>query len=163
MPELSNNAIIDVEYYKYYDGVDLTDENYPTEELHQFINQASHLMEREAKRKFRSETITELFDGDGTGTHRTINKRITTLTSLHYWDGDSFEEITSTNYDFTFEQESGLIYFRDGNIFRKASVINNWQGFIHSYDDNPFSFTAIAFSRPWISFLQALFFFSIKA
>ncbi len=129
MPALSDNAIIDVDYYKNYAGIDVSDD-FNDNELNQFINQASVLMESEAGRKFRSNDATEIFDGNDTVEYIVKQKRITTLTTLSYWDGDSWEDITSPDYVYDTVESTGKIYFTDGNTFWQG--VNNWKA-VYTY------------------------------
>jgi len=125
MPVLSDYAVIDVNYYKLYAGYELDDTNINDDELNQFINQASRLMEQEANRAFRSSTATEVFHGNGTVNYMVRQKRITTLTTLHYWDGTAWEAVASPTYEFDSVESTGLIYFTDGNVFHTGN--QNWK------------------------------------
>ncbi len=123
----NDNAIIDGKYYKVYADIDGKDSNFNDAELDQFIDQASTLMEQYCRRKFISASAIELFDGDGTNKHFVRQKRITTLTSLSYWDGTAFVAITAPTYVFDSVQDTGEMYFTDGSVFWKISTPNGWK------------------------------------
>jgi len=120
---LASNALIDLEYYRTVVQID-DSATFNSGAIESLINQASQMIETECNRKFitPSVAITEVFNGDGNRDHYVKNARIIATPTLKEWDGDSFE---TTSYTFTYDQDTGRVYFTDGNVFSRGK--NNWQ------------------------------------
>lgn len=76
--------------------------------------------------------VEEVDELTGTGTSRIYTRQapVTAVTSIHYWDGDSWEEMESTQYDFTFDEGTNIVRFTDGTTFHQASNnigFRNWK------------------------------------
>ena len=121
---LASNALITLEYFKTISKVAKDATTYPDEAIEALINQASQVLESECNCKLitPANAIDEIFDGNRDREHFVKNGRITTTPTLKEWDGDSFE---TTTYTFTYDGDSGKVYFTDGNVFNRGR--NNWQ------------------------------------
>lgn len=123
---LNNNALVDVAYFKLLLNISDGDTQYNDERLKQFINQASQLIETECNRKFITpeEAIDETFDGDSTKDYYVKNARVSETPILYYWESSSWVQLGSS-YTFTYSNDSGRVYFTDGNVFWQGS--DNWK------------------------------------
>lgn len=121
---LASNAIIDVDYYLRYIGVDVDDANVDTTITEQLINQASTSIESLCHRKFRSGSASDIFNGDGKTEYWVTEASVTAKPTIYYWDGDSWETLSASTYDWTYTS-TGRVYFTDGNGFSEG--IDNWK------------------------------------
>ncbi len=62
----------------------------------------------------------EILNGNGTSRLYTRNSPVQAVTTLEYWDGDSWAEYDSTTYPHSFKAGSNCIYFTQGHKFVKG-------------------------------------------
>lgn len=125
---LNANVLVSLAEFKIWLGIGSSDTG--TDSRNEAaINAASQDIESECRRKFitPSADLTEIFAGDGTREMYSINRPITTVTSIKYRDGVTGSTWTSVtgNWIYTIDTDAGRIYFTDGNIF--SSGWDNWQ------------------------------------
>lgn len=98
------------------------------------IDSATAWIENQTGRTFEiadnPSPVEEIDELTGTGVSRIYTRQapVTALTSLHYWDGDSWEEMESTQFDFTFDASTNIVRFTDGTKFHKGNdQFRNWK------------------------------------
>jgi len=121
---LADNALISVDYLRQYVEADEDDSAIPPELLITYINAASYMIERFCGRKFitPSAAVDEIFDGNGVHEYYVTNCPITETPSVYYWSLTTF---VSTTYTFTYDGDTGRVYFTDGSIFDEG--VDNWK------------------------------------
>lgn len=110
-PTLAANALIEVEEYLNYAGIspDNPDLNEPLMFMH--INAVSQALETYLGRKVcPTQDANDTFYGDGEADYYVDHMRINAAPTLYYWDGDSWEEMTTSSYPREYLGAKGLIW-----------------------------------------------------
>lgn len=126
---LAPNALITLDEAKEFLGIEKELSDIQRAQYENYINAISQFVENYCRRKFiaSGSAITEIFDGDGTVEYYAKNIPISgTIVagdiSYRSGTGDVWMPTTGT---FSYDSQSGRIYFTDGNIFSKGK--DNWK------------------------------------
>lgn len=108
---LASNALIDTDYLTQMTTRTVDAGN--TAFVEELINQASDLAEQIARRKLASQTITEVYDGNGG--YRLVLKQwpITGMTGI-YIDADRVFGATTEITDYYLEADAGIVHYDSG-------------------------------------------------
>lgn len=138
--QLSSDALIDVVTYKAIYGVSQSQQaNDEDEQITRRINGYSRTIINYCGQKFRQPmngatpaAIDEIFSGKGISSYWARNRYIsgTPVPKLYYLSDSAWVEATSADYKFSYNNQTGEVYFTDGHIFPCGN--NNWK-FVYSY------------------------------
>lgn len=125
------NALLTVEEFSIYTG-DADQDTLPDKDQTQLlINLVSDILEDHLDRKLitPAANVDEIFDGTGSDRYYVRQGRIlASPTPELFWlqaDGTWGDALVSPSYLWTFDVESGRIYFTDGNKFSRGT--GNWK------------------------------------
>lgn len=125
---LSGNALIDLNEFKEFAGIELDNPKLTANRLHLWINSASQLIESWCGRKFitPSSDEQEIFDGHGENDYYVKHRRITsTAPVLYLWDGTTYVALSTTTYPIDHKTDTGRVWFTQGSAFSFGS--NNYR------------------------------------
>lgn len=122
MATLATSALITVEEYHNMDGKSPVDVDVHEAQYILHINGVSYAIENYCRRTICPVTsCNELFEGDGEKFYRVRHKKINETPTLYYWDGQSWQEMTTSEYPWSYDGDIGKIYFTQGGLFQAGT------------------------------------------
>ena len=122
MATIADNALITFDEYLEFEGKSKAETDLNENKFTVHINAVSQAIENECRRIVCPVTSkNELFSGDGDDYYLVRHKRITAAPTLYYWDGDSWVEMTTSEYPWSYDGDVGKIYFTQGGKFNEGT------------------------------------------
>lgn len=95
---VDDNSIITFDMYCRHAGLDKDNANLPRDQIEFAIDAVSDYLRQWLHRKVILATITEIFYGTNESVYWPRNGHVVSVTSIEYWNGTGWTEMTSTQY-----------------------------------------------------------------
>ena len=127
MAGVASTTMLTLAEYCEITGTDKANANKDFEQLEALIDASSLALENWLHRFVVTRSgVLDIFPGNGTNEHWLDQRQLNALTSIHEWDGDSWEEMTSTDYPRESNTASGVVdghyvLFGEGDKFASGT------------------------------------------